>query len=175
VRYLPELRRIAMMDYSVDPAYLDADLNAVRAAMSALEDFHDKDAINANLARVGDLHLSGLAFINLRALNAWETTPVIERWLNSVELVDYQMHTIEAAVEFLERSPNVTSASCEGVKRIWAGFPRCAETTTDYRCMGLFGSLINLRRHAGCTLAACVGSDAAPSEGRGTALLRFHC
>ena len=150
VKSVAVLRQVAEMRRSLEPSHELADLLAIEAALTALTEMGDGKAVELNRQRLDDDSVRGIALINLTELEAWDTTGDVEAWFAAAPLRRNEMHEISKAATFLSLSPRSTSASCTAIERIRRTFPECLDSTTDYRCMDLDGSLIDLSRHLRC-------------------------
>jgi hypothetical protein len=150
VKSVAALRQIAKMRRSVESNHELADWLAIEAALVALTEMRDSKAVALNRQRLGDDLLRGIALSNLTDLKAWDATGDVETWFATVPLRREEMHEISKAATFLSLSPWSRSVSCTAIERIRRAFPECLDSTSDYRCMDLDGSLIDLSRHLRC-------------------------
>jgi hypothetical protein len=145
------LRQVAEMRRSLEPTRELADLLVIEAALTALTEMRDVEAVELNRRRLDDDSIRGIALTNLKELKAWDATADVEAWFATTPLRRDGMHDLSKAAMFLSSSPRSTGASCTAIERIRRSFPECSGSTTDYRCMELDGSLIDLSRHLRCS------------------------
>src|SRR6185503_20241518 len=103
-----------------------ADLLAIEAALTALTEMRDVEAVELNRRRLDDDSIRGIALTNLKELKAWDATADVEAWFATTPLRRDGMHDLSKAAMFLSSSPRSTGASCTAIERIRRSFPECS-------------------------------------------------
>jgi hypothetical protein len=130
-RVLPLLKEIAKLS-SADEDTLEGvlDAYAIRGALNALFNFGSDDAAALSRRHVFGHPLVQLTAIrNLTKLAAWEATPEVEEVFCSTPPVGDNHVELARAAEFLEASPETSSAICPCIDEIGAAFRKEIEVS----------------------------------------------